>query len=60
MLDKYVFGADAVLLVYDVTNAQTFDSLNEWLDQTRYIYRVSYLLSEFDRYHHKNYRLNLI
>jgi len=35
MLDKYVFGADAVLLVYDVTNAQTFDSLNEWLDQTR-------------------------
>ena len=35
MLDKYVFGADAVLLVYDVTNAATFDNLNEWLDQTR-------------------------
>ena len=32
MLDKYVFGADAVLLVYDVTAADTFERLSGWLE----------------------------
>ena len=35
MLDKYIFGADAVMLVYDVTSTSTFDSLEEWLDRSR-------------------------
>ena len=35
MLDKYIFGADAVMLVYDVTNAESFESLQDWLDMSR-------------------------
>ena len=35
MLDKYIFGADAVMLVYDVTSTSTFDSLEEWLERSR-------------------------
>ena len=35
MLDKYIFGADAVMLIYDVTSTSTFDSLEEWLDRSR-------------------------
>lgn len=31
MLDKYVFGANAVLLVYDVTNEESFVDLEDWL-----------------------------
>lgn len=31
MLDKYVFGAHAVMLVYDVANTTSFDNLAEWL-----------------------------
>ena len=28
-------GADAVMLVYDVTNTSTFDQLGEWLERSR-------------------------
>ena len=35
MLDKYIFGADAVMLVYDVTNSTTFESLQDWLEMCR-------------------------
>lgn len=35
MLDKYVFGAHAVLLVYDVTSAESFEHLIQWLEQCR-------------------------
>ncbi len=31
MLDKYVFGADAILLVYDVSNYNSFENLEGWL-----------------------------
>eukprot|EP00483_Globobulimina_turgida_P002512 UN02516 len=31
MIKKYIFGADAILLVYDITNYQTFDNLVDWL-----------------------------
>merc|ERR1711974_144289 len=31
MLDKYAYGADAILMVYDVTNEQSFTALGEWL-----------------------------
>ncbi|KAF7248307.1 Ras-related protein Rab-28 [Varanus komodoensis] len=30
MLDKYVYGAQAVLLVYDITNQQSFENLEDW------------------------------
>ncbi|UJR15124.1 hypothetical protein I4U23_002089 [Adineta vaga] len=30
MLDKYIFGADIVLLVYDITNLQSFENLDDW------------------------------
>ncbi|CAF0763609.1 unnamed protein product [Brachionus calyciflorus] len=30
MLDKYLFGADAVLLVYDITNYSSFENLDDW------------------------------
>lgn len=35
MLDKYVFGAHIILLVYDVTNSSSFDILEEWLNQIK-------------------------
>lgn len=31
MLDKYAFGAHAIMLVYDVTNGASFDQLSDWL-----------------------------
>ncbi|XP_013786843.1 ras-related protein Rab-28-like [Limulus polyphemus] len=31
MLDKYISGAHAVLLVYDITNYSSFENLNDWL-----------------------------
>ncbi|XP_038601749.1 ras-related protein Rab-28 isoform X2 [Tachyglossus aculeatus] len=31
MLDKYIFGAQGVLLVYDITNYQSFENLEDWL-----------------------------
>ncbi|XP_018392597.1 PREDICTED: ras-related protein Rab-28-like [Cyphomyrmex costatus] len=35
MLDKYVFGAHIILLVYDVTNSSSFDILDEWLSKIK-------------------------
>lgn len=31
MLNNYIYGAHAVLLVYDITNSQSFDNLEDWL-----------------------------
>ena len=30
MLKNYIFGADAVVLVYDITNYESFQNLDEW------------------------------
>ena len=30
MLDKYIYGADGVLLVYDITNYSSFENLEDW------------------------------
>jgi GTPase SAR1 family protein len=30
MVGNYIFGAEAVLLCYDITNAQTFADLEDW------------------------------
>ena len=31
MITKYIHGAHAILLVYDITNYQTFENLSDWL-----------------------------
>ncbi len=43
MLDKYVYGAHAILLVYDVSNHESFDDLEGWLMACRKV--TSQLLS---------------
>lgn len=35
MIGKYIFGAQAVLLSYDITNAETFQNLEDWLSIVR-------------------------
>lgn len=35
MLDKYIFGAHAVMLVYDVANTTSFDNLEDWLEMCK-------------------------
>lgn len=35
MLDKYIYGAQGVLLVYDITNSQSFEDLEDWLNMVR-------------------------
>eukprot|EP00794_Sanderia_malayensis_P005710 gene5710-6410_t len=32
MLETYLFGAHAVLLIYDVTNHSSFEDIHDWLD----------------------------
>eukprot|EP01083_Nonionella_stella_P153242 492034_1 len=31
MIKNYIFGADAVLLCYDITNYESFQNLDEWI-----------------------------
>ncbi|KAI4486940.1 hypothetical protein M0802_012197 [Mischocyttarus mexicanus] len=35
MLDKYVFAANIILLVYDITNTSSFEILDEWTNKIR-------------------------
>ncbi|XP_067103689.1 ras-related protein Rab-28 isoform X2 [Osmerus mordax] len=35
MLDKYVYGAQGVLLVYDITNYQSFENLEDWYSMVK-------------------------
>uniref|UniRef100_A0A671XWC2 Ras-related protein Rab-28 n=1 Tax=Sparus aurata TaxID=8175 RepID=A0A671XWC2_SPAAU len=35
MLDKYVYGAHGVLLVYDITNFQSFENLEDWFSMVK-------------------------
>jgi len=35
MLDKYIFGANAILFVYDITNQESFDNLEDWYDTAK-------------------------
>ncbi|XP_019725653.1 ras-related protein Rab-28 isoform X3 [Hippocampus comes] len=35
MLDKYVYGAHGVLLVYDITNYQSFENLEDWFSMAK-------------------------
>uniref|UniRef100_A0A8C4RQS8 RAB28, member RAS onco family n=1 Tax=Erpetoichthys calabaricus TaxID=27687 RepID=A0A8C4RQS8_ERPCA len=35
MLDKYIYGAQGVLLVYDITNYQSFENLEDWFSMVK-------------------------
>lgn len=35
MISNYIFGSQAVLLVYDITNYQSFQNLEDWLQLVR-------------------------
>ncbi|TMS38841.1 hypothetical protein L596_005477 [Steinernema carpocapsae] len=37
MIDKYVFGCHAVILVYDVTNSVSFENLADWISVVKRI-----------------------
>ncbi|KAK0400247.1 hypothetical protein QR680_003420 [Steinernema hermaphroditum] len=37
MIDKYVFGCHAIVLVYDVTNASSFENLSDWVSVVKRI-----------------------
>ncbi|XP_043274038.1 ras-related protein Rab-28-like [Venturia canescens] len=41
MLDKYIYRADVILLVYDVTNSSSFDILDEWISSVNEIFESS-------------------
>lgn len=38
MLDTYLYGADGILFVYDVTNHSSFENLQDWLDMVKQAY----------------------
>ncbi|KAM7169032.1 ras-related protein Rab-28 isoform 1-T1 [Macrochelys suwanniensis] len=35
MLDKYIYGAQGILLVYDITNYQSFENLEDWYNMVK-------------------------
>lgn len=35
MLDKYIYGAHGILLIYDITNYSSFENLEDWLEMAR-------------------------
>uniref|UniRef100_T1ISH5 Ras-related protein Rab-28 n=1 Tax=Strigamia maritima TaxID=126957 RepID=T1ISH5_STRMM len=39
MLDKYIYGANGILLIYDITNYNSFENLEDWLDMVRKVYK---------------------
>jgi len=41
MIGNYVFGSHAVLLAYDITNAESFHNLVDWLDVVKKIFKDS-------------------
>lgn len=46
MIDNYVYAAQAVLLVYDVTNANSFANLDEWLGVVQRVFgKVNFIFN---------------
>jgi len=41
MIGNYVFGSHAILLAYDITNAESFHNLQDWLDVVKKIHETS-------------------
>ena len=42
-LSSYVGHADSVMLVYDVTNRESFDNLNDWLQKTKEFNKTKFI-----------------
>ena len=38
MISNYVFGSHAVLLAYDLTNAESFHNLQDWLNVVKKVF----------------------
>ena len=41
MFPKYLYGADAIVLVYDVSNYDSFENLQEWLSACKAVLQSS-------------------
>ncbi|EER00655.1 Rab6, putative [Perkinsus marinus ATCC 50983] len=46
MISRYIYGSDAVIMVYDITSYQSFQDLNDWL---HLVYGCPELLFSIDR-----------
>ena len=42
LLSSYIYGSDAVILTYDITNLESFKNLEEWLKYVKHIFSDSY------------------
>ena len=42
ILASYIYGSDAVILTYDITNLESFQNLNEWLKYVKHIFSENY------------------
>ena len=42
LLASYIYGSDAVILTYDITNLDSFNNLEEWLKYVRHIFSENY------------------
>ncbi|KAG2374238.1 hypothetical protein C9374_011075 [Naegleria lovaniensis] len=42
ILASYIYGSDAVILTYDITNPESFQNLNEWLKYVKHIFSENY------------------
>ena len=38
--EQYFRRAEGILLVYDITNAKSFDNLNKWMEKLRQVYCI--------------------
>lgn len=47
MLQKYIFGAHGALVVYDVTNSSSFESLEDWVNIIKRITKTQEKVSAF-------------
>ena len=42
ILASYIYGSDAVILTYDITNLESFKNLEEWLKYVKHIFSENY------------------
>lgn len=47
MLDKYLYGAHAILFVYDITKLNSFDNLNDWFGMIHQIFQEDCIMPHF-------------
>lgn len=47
MLTKYIHGADAIVLVYDITNLASFENISDWLAVVKRQYEVDEVTMPF-------------